>query len=157
MHDLVLRRGRIADGTGQDTFTGDVAVQDGRIVEVGRVEGRGRREIDADGRLVTPGFVDIHTHYDAQATWDPHLLPSGWHGVTTAVVGNCGVGFAPAKPEQREMIEKAYLGELTHQEIRTQTGLPLGTIKSRIFMTRRRLKDKLRVLYGHQLLEEMAA
>ncbi|HPG25867.1 MAG TPA: amidohydrolase family protein [Myxococcota bacterium] len=104
MHDLVLRRGRIADGTGQDTFTGDVAVQDGRIVEVGRVEGRGRREIDADGRLVTPGFVDIHTHYDAQATWDPHLLPSGWHGVTTAVVGNCGVGFAPAKPEQREML-----------------------------------------------------
>ncbi|MCA9503569.1 MAG: amidohydrolase family protein [Spirochaetaceae bacterium] len=104
MHDLVLRGGRIADGTGQDTFTGDVAVQDGRIVEVGRVEGRGRREIDADGRLVTPGFVDIHTHYDAQATWDPHLLPSGWHGVTTAVVGNCGVGFAPAKPEQREML-----------------------------------------------------
>ena len=94
MHDLVIRNGKIVDGTGNESFGGDVAVSDGKITAVGKVEGSARREIDADGRLVTPGFVDIHTHYDAQATWDPHLLPSGWHGVTTAVVGNCGVGFA---------------------------------------------------------------
>ncbi|HKK53645.1 MAG TPA: amidohydrolase family protein, partial [Myxococcota bacterium] len=93
MHDLVLRNGKIVDGTGRPAFTGDVAVRDGRIVQVSERPGEigaGRREIDAAGRLLTPGFVDIHTHYDAQATWDPHLLPSGWHGVTTAVVGNCG-------------------------------------------------------------------
>jgi len=104
MHDLIIRGGKIADGTGQDAFTGDIAVSDGKITEVGTVEGKARREIKADDRLVTPGFVDIHTHYDAQATWDPHLLPSGWHGITTAVVGNCGVGFAPAKPDQHQML-----------------------------------------------------
>jgi len=104
MHDLVIRGGRIVDGTGREPFAGDVAVSDGRITEVGRVEGPARREIAADGRLVTPGFVDIHTHYDAQATWDPHLLPSGWHGVTTAVVGNCGVGFAPAHPDRHDWL-----------------------------------------------------
>ncbi len=104
MHDLVIRGGKIADGSGKQASTGDIAVSDGKITEVGRVAGEARREIDADGRLVTPGFVDIHTHYDAQATWDPHLLPSGWHGVTTAVVGNCGVGFAPAKRDQHQML-----------------------------------------------------
>ncbi len=104
MHDLVIRGGKIVDGTGKEPFDGDVAVSDGRITEVGKVEGETRREIMADGRVVTPGFVDIHTHYDAQATWDPNLLPSGWHGVTTAVCGNCGVGFAPARPERREWL-----------------------------------------------------
>ena len=104
MHDLVIRGGKIADGTGKESFIADIAVSDGKITEVGTVTGEAKREIDANGRLVTPGFVDIHTHYDAQATWDPHLLPSGWHGVTTVVVGNCGVGFAPAKPDQHEML-----------------------------------------------------
>jgi N-acyl-D-aspartate/D-glutamate deacylase len=104
MHDLVIRGGKVVDGTGAEPFSGDVAVTDGRITEVGSVEGPARETIEAEGRLVTPGFVDIHTHYDAQATWDPNLLPSGWHGVTTAVVGNCGVGFAPAKPERREWL-----------------------------------------------------
>jgi N-acyl-D-aspartate/D-glutamate deacylase len=104
MHDLIIRNGKIVDGDGNEPFQGDIAVSDGRITAVGQVEGTARREIDAEGRLVTPGFVDIHTHYDAQATWDPHLLPSGWHGVTTAVVGNCGVGFAPARPDQHEML-----------------------------------------------------
>jgi N-acyl-D-amino-acid deacylase len=104
MHDLVIRGGKIVDGTGQKSFIGDIAVSDGKITEVGQVTGEAQREINADGRLVTPGFVDIHTHYDAQATWDPHLLPSGWHGVTTVVVGNCGVGFAPAKRDQHEML-----------------------------------------------------
>jgi N-acyl-D-amino-acid deacylase len=96
-HDLVIRGGTVVDGTGAAARTADVAVADGRIVEVGRLDGTAsaRRTIDADGLLVTPGFVDIHTHFDGQATWDPHLTPSCWHGVTTAVLGNCGVGFAP--------------------------------------------------------------
>ncbi len=100
MHDLVVRGGTVVDGTGAVGFTGDVAVDDGVIVEVGTVSGRGRQEIDADGALVTPGFVDIHTHYDGQATWDELLTPSCWHGVTTVVMGNCGVGFAPVKPDR---------------------------------------------------------
>ncbi|MBW2292292.1 MAG: amidohydrolase family protein [Deltaproteobacteria bacterium] len=104
MHDLVIRGGNLVDGTGRDAQTTDVAISDGVITEVGRVSGESRETIDADGLLVTPGFVDVHTHYDAQATWDPHLLPSGWHGVTTTVFGNCGVGFAPAKTEDREWL-----------------------------------------------------
>ncbi len=104
MHDLLIRAGKIVDGTGAAPFTGDVAVSDGRITEVGRVSGAARRTVEAEGRLLTPGFVDIHTHYDAQATWDPHLLPSGWHGVTTAVCGNCGVGFAPARPDRHDWL-----------------------------------------------------
>jgi N-acyl-D-aspartate/D-glutamate deacylase len=104
MHDLVIRGGRVVDGTGAEARTADVAVGDGRITQVGKDLGQARRTLDADGRLVTPGFVDIHTHYDAQATWDPHLLPSGWHGVTTAVCGNCGVGFAPADPSRHDWL-----------------------------------------------------
>jgi N-acyl-D-aspartate/D-glutamate deacylase len=104
MHDLVIRGGMIVDGSGREAFPGDVAVRDGRIAAVGRDLGPAQRTLDAEGRIVTPGFVDIHTHYDAQATWDPNLLPSGWHGVTTAVCGNCGVGFAPAPPERRQWL-----------------------------------------------------
>jgi N-acyl-D-aspartate/D-glutamate deacylase len=102
--DLVVRGGSVVDGTGGEPRTADVAVRDGRVVAVGNVSGRGWREIDARGLLVTPGFVDIHTHYDGQATWDDRLSPSSWHGVTTAVMGNCGVGFAPCRPEHREML-----------------------------------------------------
>lgn len=104
MHDLVIRGGVVVDGSGGAAYEADVAVSDGRITEVGNVSGEAKRTLHADGRLVTPGFVDIHTHYDAQATWDPHLLPSGWHGVTTAVCGNCGVGFAPANPDRRDWL-----------------------------------------------------
>lgn len=104
MHDLVIRGGTIVDGTGAPARSGDVAIRDGKIVEVGQVDGSAHRTIDADGLTVTPGFVDIHTHYDAQATWDPLLTPSCWHGVTTAVCGNCGVGFAPAKPDRHEWL-----------------------------------------------------
>ncbi len=96
MHDLVIRSGRVVDGSGAPARSADVAVDGGRITAVGKVDGRGTREIDADGALVTPGWVDIHTHYDGQVTWDPDVSPSGWHGVTTVVTGNCGVGFAPA-------------------------------------------------------------
>jgi N-acyl-D-aspartate/D-glutamate deacylase len=102
--DLVLRGGTIVDGTGGKPVDGDVAVSGGRIAAVGKVAGRGREEIDAKGRLVTPGFVDIHTHYDGQATWDERLTPSSWHGVTTAVMGNCGVGFAPCRPNDHDML-----------------------------------------------------
>ena len=104
MHDLVIRGGSVVDGTGAPARTADVAVDDGTIVAVGRVTENARRVIDADGLLVTPGFVDIHTHFDGQATWDPHLTPSAWHGVTTAIMGNCGVGFAPAEPARREFL-----------------------------------------------------
>ena len=100
MHDLVIRGGNIVDGTGRPAFNGDIAISGGDIAEVGGRAGPARRELDADGLLVTPGFVDVHTHYDGQATWDPHLTPSGWHGVTTVVMGNCGVGFAPAAPDR---------------------------------------------------------
>ncbi len=104
MHDVVIRGGTILDGTGREGFTGDIAIDDGRLIEVGGKAGQSRREIAADGLLVTPGFVDIHTHYDGQAVWDSHLAPSAWHGVTTAVMGNCGVGFAPCKPADRERL-----------------------------------------------------
>ena len=101
MHDTVIRGGTIIDGTGKQAFTGDVAIANGRIAAVGGKQGPGRREIDATGLLVTPGWVDAHTHYDGQAMWDPLLAPSCWHGVTTVLFGNCGVGFAPVKKEHR--------------------------------------------------------
>jgi N-acyl-D-aspartate/D-glutamate deacylase len=104
MHDLVIRNGVVVDGTGNERFGGDVAVTDGIVTHVGEVDGTGRREIDADGRVVAPGFVDIHTHYDGQATWDAQLAPSSWHGVTTVVMGNCGVGFAPVHEHNRERL-----------------------------------------------------
>ncbi|HEV7861880.1 MAG TPA: amidohydrolase family protein [Acidimicrobiia bacterium] len=100
-YDLVIRNGLLADGTGAAVREADVAVSDGRVAEVGTVAGRGRSEIDAAGALVAPGWVDIHTHYDGQATWDRHLFPSSALGVTTVVFGNCGVGFAPVRAEDR--------------------------------------------------------
>ncbi len=98
MHDLVVRGATVVDGSGAPRRTADVAVTDGLIAEVGKKVFKGRREIVADGLLLTPGWVDIHTHYDGQATWDPLLTPSSFHGVTTAIFGNCGVGFAPVRP-----------------------------------------------------------
>ncbi|MEZ5693823.1 MAG: D-aminoacylase [Altererythrobacter sp.] len=103
-YDLIIRGGTIVDGTGAPRFTGDVAIRDGLVAEVGEVHGSAAEEIDAAGMLVTPGFVDIHTHYDGQATWDQEMAPSSWHGVTTVVMGNCGVGFAPARPDQHEWL-----------------------------------------------------
>jgi N-acyl-D-aspartate/D-glutamate deacylase len=98
MFDLVIRNGTVIDGSGAPRRTADVAVQDGRIAAVGPGLGTARREVDAAGLVVAPGFVDIHTHYDGQATWDPFVTPSSWHGVTTTIFGNCGVGFAPVRP-----------------------------------------------------------
>src|SRR5688572_9638154 len=102
--DLVVRGGTVVDGSGAAGRTADVAVRDGLVVEVGRVDGSTDREIDADGLLVTPGFVDIHTHFDGQATWDPELRPSSQHGITTVAMGNCGVGFAPARPDKHDWL-----------------------------------------------------
>jgi N-acyl-D-aspartate/D-glutamate deacylase len=102
--DLVVRGGLVADGRGGDPIEADVAVEDGRVIAVGTVSGKGAQEIDASEQLVTPGFVDIHTHYDGQATWDSCLAPSSWHGVTTAVMGNCGVGFAPVRRQDHERL-----------------------------------------------------
>ena len=104
MHDLIIRGGTIADGSGRAPSRGDVAIDGGLITAVGEVGDAARRVIDADGLLVTPGWVDIHTHYDGQATWDPEVSPSGWHGVTTVVMGNCGVGFAPARAADRSWL-----------------------------------------------------
>src|SRR5258705_6151576 len=102
--DLIVRKGLVVDGKGGEPFAADVAISRGRIVEVGAVTARGLEEIDADGLIVTPGFVDIHTHYDGQVTWESRLVPSSAHGVTTVVMGNCGVGFAPCRPDQHEML-----------------------------------------------------
>jgi N-acyl-D-amino-acid deacylase len=104
MHDLIIRNGSIADGSGRPAVRGDVAIDGNLITAVGEVRDTAHREIDAEGRLVTPGWVDIHTHYDGQATWDPEVSPSGWHGVTTVVMGNCGVGFAPARAADRNWL-----------------------------------------------------
>ena len=103
-HELVVRGGTVVDGTGAPARSADVAIDGGVVVEVGAVDGRGAREVDADGALVLPGFVDIHSHYDGQSTWDNHLAPSSWHGVTTAVMGNCGVGFAPVRPSDHDLL-----------------------------------------------------
>jgi N-acyl-D-amino-acid deacylase len=104
VHQLVIRGGTVVDGEGGTPVVVDVAVDDGRIVAVGTELGEAAEEIDATGKVVTPGFVDIHTHYDGQVTWDPTLSPTGWHGVTTLVLGNCGVGFAPVQPEKRSWL-----------------------------------------------------
>ncbi|HQR02547.1 MAG: amidohydrolase family protein [Proteobacteria bacterium] len=110
MHDLVIRQGTIVDGSGATAFEGDVAIDGGVIVSVGGKAGPGREEIDAKGHLITPGWVDIHTHYDAQVLWDPYVSPSALHGVSTVVMGKCGVGVAPARPAHREDIVKMMEG-----------------------------------------------
>ena len=103
-YDIVIRGGQIVDGTGSEPVAGDVAIKDGLIAAVGTVEGQGEKEIDASGHMVTPGFVDIHTHLDAQMGWDPDMTPVSWHGVTTALIGNCGMTFAPCRPEHQELL-----------------------------------------------------
>lgn len=122
--DLVIRGGLVVDGTSSEPFVGDIAVDDGLIVAVGEVDGRGRQEIDASGQLVTPGFVDVHTHYDGQATWENRMSPSSNHGVTTVLMGNCGVGFAPCRPHQRDMLVKLMEGVEDIPEVVMVDGLP---------------------------------
>ena len=104
MFDLIIKNGLIYDGKGSEPFKADLAISNEKIVEIGKIDDKGRKVIDAEGKIVTPGFVDIHTHYDGQVTWDPYLRPSTYHGVTTVVMGNCGVGFSPCKPDQRDWL-----------------------------------------------------
>ena len=101
MYDLIIKNGLIYDGIGSEPFAADIAISDEKIVKIGPLDKKAKNTIDAAGKIVTPGFVDIHTHYDGQVTWDPYLRPSTYHGVTTVVMGNCGVGFSPCKPDQR--------------------------------------------------------
>ncbi|MGJ3507978.1 N-acyl-D-amino-acid deacylase family protein [Enemella sp. A6] len=123
-YDLIIRAGTVVDGSGGAPFTADVAIRDGLIAEVGAVSGTAAREIDADGAIVAPGFVDIHTHYDGQVTWDERLQPSSWHGVTTVVMGNCGVGFAPALPHDRDRLIELMEGVEDIPGIALSEGLP---------------------------------
>lgn len=123
-YDLVVRGGTVVDGSGGDPVVADVAIQGDRIVAVGAVPNRGRQEIDATGRLVTPGFVDIHTHYDGQITWENRLAPSSGHGVTTVVLGNCGVGFAPSRPEHRQALVTLMEGVEDIPEVVMTAGVP---------------------------------
>ena len=104
MYDLIIKNGTVYDGTGEKPFFADVAIKGNKIVAIGELEESSKEVIDAKGKIVAPGFVDIHTHYDGQVTWDPYLRPSTYHGVTTVVMGNCGVGFSPCKPEERDWL-----------------------------------------------------
>jgi N-acyl-D-aspartate/D-glutamate deacylase len=122
-YDLVVRGGTVVDGSGDEPFVGDVAASAGRVAAVGEVRGSGREEIDARGRIVTPGFVDLHTHYDGHATWGSRLEPSSAHGVTTVVMGNCGVGFAPCRPDDRASLVKLMEGVEDIPEVVMTAGL----------------------------------
>jgi N-acyl-D-aspartate/D-glutamate deacylase len=125
-YDVVVRGGTVVDGTGGEPVAADVAVRDGLIAAVGRIPGRGAEEIDAAGCIVTPGFVDLHTHYDGQVTWENTLAPSSGHGVTTVVMGNCGVGFAPIRPEQRQLAIKLMEGVEDIPDVVMATGVPFN-------------------------------
>ena len=130
MRDTIIKAARIVDGTGAAAYTADVAIEDGKIVEIGKITGSAKKVIDADGALVTPGFVDIHTHYDGQATWDDSFEPSVSHGVTTAVMGNCGVGFAPVKPSDHEALIDMMEGVEDIPGTALSVGMPWGAWES---------------------------
>src|SRR5947199_7174142 len=121
---LVIRGGTVADGFGGELFEADIAMSDGCITEVGKVSAKGAEEIDARGKLVTPGFVDIHTHYDGQVTWANDISPSSQNGVTTAVMGNCGVGFAPCKPQDHQRLIQLMEGVEDIPEPVLSAGIP---------------------------------
>ncbi len=123
-YDLIVRNGTVIDGTGSEPRDADVAIENGRIAAVGRIDGSGREEIDARGLTVTPGFVDIHTHYDGQVTWDDRFSPSSGHGVTTVLMGNCGVGFAPCRPEDRDTLMNVMEGVEDIPELVMREGVP---------------------------------
>jgi N-acyl-D-amino-acid deacylase len=123
-YDLIVRNGTVIDGTGAEPREADVAIRDGRIAAIGDIDGNGREEIDARGLAVTPGFVDIHTHYDGQVTWDDRFSPSSGHGVTTVLMGNCGVGFAPCRPEDRDTLMNVMEGVEDIPELVMREGVP---------------------------------
>ena len=125
-YELIIRGGMIHDGSGAEPFAADVAIKDGVIAAVGLVSGTAVEEIDAAGRIVTPGFVDVHTHYDGQITWENRLTPSSDHGVTTVVMGNCGVGFAPARPGDHQLMIKLMEGVEDIPEAVMLEGVPFN-------------------------------
>jgi len=122
-HDILIRGGTVVDGTGRPSFQADIAINDGRISEIGKLSGTAREVIDADGLIVAPGFIDNHTHYDAQVCWDPLLTPSSWHGVTTAIVGNCGLGIAPVRSSRRD---------IAIEDLVSIEGMPLAALEAGI-------------------------
>ncbi|RYD82633.1 MAG: D-aminoacylase, partial [Sphingomonadales bacterium] len=124
MYDKIIRGGTVIDGTGGASRTADIAIKDGKIAEVGKVTAPARETIDADGAIVTPGFIDVHTHYDGQFLWDDKLDPSFSHGVTMAIAGNCGVGFAPLRPEYRQELIELMEGVEDIPGIVLDTGMP---------------------------------
>src|SRR3984885_2760132 len=124
LYDLLIRGGTVVDGTGQAPFAADVAVKNGRIAVVGQVADGAAEEIDATGKIVTPGFVDVHTHYDGQITWEHTLAPSSDHGVTTVVMGNCGVGFAPVRPGDHQLVIKLMEGVEDIPDVGMAEGVP---------------------------------
>jgi N-acyl-D-aspartate/D-glutamate deacylase len=105
-YDLVIKNGKIVDGTGAPAYPGDVAASRGKVIDIGHIKESAARTIDASNLIVSPGFIDPHTHYDAQICWDSMLTCSSWHGVTTVITGNCGVGIAPCRPEAKEVVAK---------------------------------------------------
>jgi N-acyl-D-aspartate/D-glutamate deacylase len=123
-YDLIIRNGILVDGTGEKPFAADIAVQAGKVVAIGQITARGREEVNAKGMYVTPGFVDVHTHYDGQITWENRLAPSSDHGVTTVVMGNCGVGFAPSRPGDHELVIKLMEGVEDIPEVVMAAGVP---------------------------------
>jgi len=123
-YDLVIRGGQVVDGSGGEPFLADVAIRGATIVAVGQAIGRGAEEIDATGKIVTPGFIDVHTHYDGQITWSNQMAPSSDHGVTTVVMGNCAIGFAPAKADQHELLMKIVSGVEDIPEAVMAEGIP---------------------------------
>src|SRR5262245_11385135 len=122
--DLVIRGGTVFDGSGSEPYDADVAICGRRIAGVGKLSESGGEELDAKGMIVTPGVIDLHTHYDAQVTWSSEITPSSWNGVTTVMIGNCGVGFAPCKPGQRDMLVKLMEGVEDIPEVVLTEGLP---------------------------------
>ncbi len=124
MVDLIIRGGTIVDGTGTPPYEADLAITAGKITEIGKIAASAPEEIDARGKLVTPGFIDLHTHYDAQVTWSSQVTPSSWNGVTTVLIGNCGVGFAPCLPERRQMLVELMEGVEDIPEVVLTEGLP---------------------------------
>ena len=123
IYDLVIKNGRVIDGSGMPSYSGDVGVKDGRIVEVGRIEGEAKRTIDAGGHAIAPGFIDNHTHFDAQVIWDPLCTDSCFHGVTTVVFGNCSMSLAPA----REGAEEQYI---LAQMLSRVEAIPIETLQA---------------------------
>ena len=116
IHDLIIRDAKIVDGTGADAYSGDIAIDGRMLTQVGGTAGPGKREITANGAMGAPGWVDVHTHYDGQVTWDPLVSPSSWHGVTSIVMGNCGVGFAPVVAERQPRLVPALRRDLLDAE-----------------------------------------